>query len=70
MLFVYFSTVLNFAVPQKLTRQVRNSNTRKLEGSLEEVIRKKDVFMGVSGKAGLKGRGRIASTGRLSKSCK
>ena len=31
----------------------RNSNTDKLQGSLEEVIRKADVFIGVSGKAGL-----------------
>jgi malate dehydrogenase (oxaloacetate-decarboxylating) len=31
----------------------RNSNSNKLQGSLEEVIRKADVFIGVSGKAGL-----------------
>ena len=31
----------------------RNSNFNKLQGSLEEVIRKADVFIGVSGKAGL-----------------
>jgi malate dehydrogenase (oxaloacetate-decarboxylating) len=31
----------------------RNSNSDKLQGSLEEVIRKADVFIGVSGKAGL-----------------
>jgi malate dehydrogenase (oxaloacetate-decarboxylating) len=31
----------------------RNSNSNKLHGSLEEVIRKADVFIGVSGKAGL-----------------
>ncbi|MFL6371031.1 MAG: NADP-dependent malic enzyme [Nitrososphaeraceae archaeon] len=31
----------------------RNSNSNKLEGSLEEVIKKSDVFIGVSGKAGL-----------------
>ena len=30
-----------------------NSNSNKLEGSLEEAIRKADVFIGVSGKAGL-----------------
>jgi malate dehydrogenase (oxaloacetate-decarboxylating) len=30
-----------------------NSNSKKLVGSLEEVIRKADVFIGVSGKAGL-----------------
>lgn len=31
----------------------RNSNSNKLHGSLEEVIRKANVFIGVSGKAGL-----------------
>ena len=31
----------------------RNSNSNKLQGSLEEVIRKADVFIGVSSKAGL-----------------
>ena len=31
----------------------RNSNSNKLQGSLEEVIRRADVFIGVSGKAGL-----------------
>jgi malate dehydrogenase (oxaloacetate-decarboxylating) len=31
----------------------KNSNFNKLVGSLEEVIRKADVFIGVSGKAGL-----------------
>src|SRR5919205_1312284 len=31
----------------------RNSNSNKLVGSLEEVIRKADAFIGVSGKAGL-----------------
>jgi malate dehydrogenase (oxaloacetate-decarboxylating) len=31
----------------------RNSNSNKLQGSLEEAIRKADVFIGVSGKAGL-----------------
>jgi malate dehydrogenase (oxaloacetate-decarboxylating) len=31
----------------------RNSNSNKLVGSLEQVIRKADVFIGVSGKAGL-----------------
>jgi malate dehydrogenase (oxaloacetate-decarboxylating) len=31
----------------------RNSNSNKLQGSLEEVIRNADVFIGVSGKGGL-----------------
>ena len=31
----------------------RDSNPRKIEGSLEEVLRQTDVFVGVSGKAGL-----------------
>jgi malate dehydrogenase (oxaloacetate-decarboxylating) len=31
----------------------RNSNFNKLQGSLQEVIKKADVFIGVSGKAGL-----------------
>jgi malate dehydrogenase (oxaloacetate-decarboxylating) len=31
----------------------RNSNSNKLQGRLEEVIRKADVFIGVSGKAGI-----------------
>jgi malate dehydrogenase (oxaloacetate-decarboxylating) len=40
---------------QNLDKQeiARNSNSNKLEGSLEEVIKKSDVFIGVSGKAGL-----------------
>jgi malate dehydrogenase (oxaloacetate-decarboxylating) len=45
-------TVVN---SQNLDKQeiARNSNSNKLVGSLEEVIRKADVFIGVSGKAGL-----------------
>jgi malate dehydrogenase (oxaloacetate-decarboxylating) len=40
---------------QNLDKQeiARNSNSNKLVGGLEEVIRKADVFIGVSGKAGL-----------------
>src|SRR6476660_4536869 len=40
---------------QNLDKQeiARNSNSNKLIGSLEEVIRKANVFVGVSGKAGL-----------------
>jgi malate dehydrogenase (oxaloacetate-decarboxylating) len=45
-------TVVN---SQNLDKQeiARNSNSNKLVGSLEEVIRKADVFIGVSGKVGL-----------------
>jgi malate dehydrogenase (oxaloacetate-decarboxylating) len=42
----------------------RNSNPRKLVGNLEEVIRKADVFIGVSGKAGLLGNGMVESMNR------
>jgi malate dehydrogenase (oxaloacetate-decarboxylating) len=42
----------------------RNSNPRKLVGNLEEVIRKADVFIGVSGKAGLLGKGMVESMNR------
>jgi malate dehydrogenase (oxaloacetate-decarboxylating) len=42
----------------------RNSNPRKLAGNLEEVIRKADVFIGVSGKAGLLGKGMVESMNR------
>jgi malate dehydrogenase (oxaloacetate-decarboxylating) len=38
-----------------------NSNSNKLEGSLEEAIRKADVFIGVSGKAGLVTEGMVQS---------
>ena len=40
---------------QNLDKQeiARNSNFNKLQGSLQEVIKKADVFIGVSGKAGL-----------------
>jgi malate dehydrogenase (oxaloacetate-decarboxylating) len=40
---------------QNLVKQgiAKNSNFKKIVGSLEEVIRKADVFIGVSGKAGL-----------------
>ncbi|WP_201449491.1 NAD(P)-dependent malic enzyme [Nitrososphaera sp. AFS] len=40
---------------QNLDKQeiAKNSNPSKLEGNLEEVIRKADVFIGVSGKPGL-----------------
>jgi malate dehydrogenase (oxaloacetate-decarboxylating) len=40
---------------QNLDKQeiAENSNSNKLEGSLQEVIKKADVFIGVSGKAGL-----------------
>jgi malate dehydrogenase (oxaloacetate-decarboxylating) len=40
---------------QNLDKQeiAKNSNSNKLEGSLQEVIKKADVFVGVSGKAGL-----------------
>src|SRR5919205_471306 len=40
---------------QNLDKQeiARNSNFNKLQGSLEEVIKEADVFIGVSGKAGL-----------------
>jgi malate dehydrogenase (oxaloacetate-decarboxylating) len=39
----------------------RDSNPRKVEGSLEEVIRKTDVYVGVSGKAGLLTKGMVQS---------
>jgi malate dehydrogenase (oxaloacetate-decarboxylating) len=41
--------------PQNLDKQeiARNSNSNKLAGSLEDIIKKADVFIGVSGKAGL-----------------
>jgi malate dehydrogenase (oxaloacetate-decarboxylating) len=42
----------------------RNSNPRKLAGNLEEVIRKADVFIGVSGKAGLLANGMVESMNR------
>lgn len=42
----------------------RNSNPRKLVGNLEEVIIKADVFIGVSGKAGLLGNGMVESMNR------
>jgi malate dehydrogenase (oxaloacetate-decarboxylating) len=40
---------------QNLDKQeiAKNSNSNKLKGSLQEVIKKADVFIGVSGKAGL-----------------
>jgi malate dehydrogenase (oxaloacetate-decarboxylating) len=39
----------------------RNSNPRNIVGNLEEVIRKADVFIGVSGKPGLLTKGMIQS---------
>jgi malate dehydrogenase (oxaloacetate-decarboxylating) len=39
----------------------RDSNPRKIEGSLEEVLRQTDVFVGVSGKAGLLTKGMVQS---------
>jgi malate dehydrogenase (oxaloacetate-decarboxylating) len=41
--------------PQNIDKQeiARNSNSNKLAGSLEDIIKKADVFIGVSGKAGL-----------------
>jgi len=42
----------------------RNSNPRKLVGNLEEVIIKADVFIGVSGKAGLLANGMVESMNR------
>ncbi len=39
----------------------RGSNPRKVEGSLEEVLRQTDVFVGVSGKAALLTKGMIQS---------
>ena len=39
----------------------RDSNPRKVKGNLEEVIRQTDVFVGVSGKAGLLTKGMIQS---------
>jgi len=42
----------------------RNSNPRKLVGNLEEVIRNADVFIGVSGKAGILGKGMVESMNR------
>ena len=42
--------VLNASDKQEIAR---NSNFNKLQGSLEEVIKEADVFIGVSGEAGL-----------------
>ena len=42
----------------------RNSNPRKLVGNLEDVIIKADVFIGVSGKAGLLGNSMVESMNR------
>ena len=39
----------------------RDSNARKVEGSLEEVLRQTDVYVGVSGKAGLLTKGMVQS---------
>ncbi len=39
----------------------RDSNPKKVEGSLEEVLRQTDVFVGVSGKAGLLTKGMVQS---------
>jgi len=39
----------------------RNSNSNKLQGSLEQVIKQADVFIGVSGKAGLVTEGMVQS---------
>src|SRR5918912_1710930 len=41
--------------PQNLDKQeiARNSNSNNLAGSLEDIIKKADVFIGVSGRAGL-----------------
>ena len=39
----------------------RDSNPRKVEGGLEEVLRQTDVFVGVSGKAGLLTKGMVQS---------
>jgi malate dehydrogenase (oxaloacetate-decarboxylating) len=39
----------------------RNSNSRKVEGSLEEVLRQTDAYVGVSGKAGLLTKGMVQS---------
>jgi malate dehydrogenase (oxaloacetate-decarboxylating) len=39
----------------------RDSNPRKIEGSLEDVLRQTDVFVGVSGKAGLLTKGMVQS---------
>jgi malate dehydrogenase (oxaloacetate-decarboxylating) len=39
----------------------RDSNPRKIEGNLEEVLRQTDVFVGVSGKAGLLTKGMVQS---------
>ena len=39
----------------------KDSNPRKVEGSLEEVLRQTDVFVGVSGKAGLLTKGMVQS---------
>jgi malate dehydrogenase (oxaloacetate-decarboxylating) len=48
---------------QNLDKQeiAKNSNSNKLEGSLQEVIKKADVFVGVSGKAGLVTEGMVQS---------
>ena len=47
--------LVNVVNPQNLNKQeiAMVSNSNKLVGSLEQVIRKADVFIGVSGKAGL-----------------
>jgi malate dehydrogenase (oxaloacetate-decarboxylating) len=39
----------------------RDSNPRKVEGSLQEVLRQTDVFVGVSGKAGILTKGMVQS---------
>src|SRR5919202_3177893 len=39
----------------------RNSNSNKLQGSLEQIIKQADVFVGVSGKAGLVTEGMVQS---------
>ena len=39
----------------------KDSNPRKVEGGLEEVLRQTDVFVGVSGKAGLLTKGMVQS---------
>ena len=46
-------TVVNSQNSSDKQEIARNSNPNKLIGSLEEVIRRADVFIGVSGKAGL-----------------
>src|SRR5919202_6955061 len=48
---------------QNLDKQeiAKNSNSNKLQGSLQEVIKKADIFIGVSGKAGLVTEGMVQS---------